>query len=161
MSINIDDINFTWQDDEKRSFFSEVGEETAIESSSTSLNLDTALVAYKKTTLTSVVSYFMKKNNLDISNNKIFKFLAYTILFSIYPKATKLEFSDENDFKNVVDLFKTNKLGMQFIEKADIDENEFLKETIELLLLEGIVVDRGNKFIVKGYFLDSLTINNS
>jgi len=156
--INIDEIEFIFKDD--KSIFSEVSKKVKAENLEKGLNLDMAIV-YKKGAIADVVSFLLQKYNMseDKISKRVSKGLAFFLLLLIYPKATQLFFSDENSYQELRDYLKETN-GMQYFEKNEIAKNEELKMIIQLLLKEGFLLEKDDKYYMKGYYLDSLKFTN-
>ncbi|MFI3188376.1 hypothetical protein BCS42_16365 [Crenothrix sp. D3] len=158
--VDIEKLEIIFKDD--GSFFSEVGQDVKIENSSKGLNLDTGVfILYKKSVISDCVAFLINKYNLheDTLVKKASKSLAFILLICIYPNATRLEFSDENNFE-VIRGFLKNSMGMQYFMKSDVQTHSALSGLVNLLSIEGFLVEKDDKYFIKGHYLDSLKISN-
>jgi hypothetical protein len=154
--MNIENVELIFKSD--NSFFSAVGETIDGENINKKLNLDIGIL-YKKSVMANIVTHLLNKYDLheDKLLKKTSKALAFFILSAVAPKTTQWKFSDENDYAELKNVIKMDR-GMQYFDKTDVVNSDVLKAIIKVLEIEGFLIERDDKYFIKGYYLDSLTI---
>lgn len=150
---SIEQLEIIFKDD--GSFFSEVGQIIKIDNLNKGLNLNVD-VLYKKSAISDCVDFLIRKHNLH-EGTLLKKTLAFILLISIYPMVTRLVFSDENNFE-IIRSFLKNDRGMQYFMVSDVQTHPALYDLVTLLAIEGFLVEKNDKYFVKGHYLESLKI---
>jgi len=158
--LSIDEIGFVFKEKEDGSIFSRVGKSVAENDSDTDLKLDVGVV-YKKSALADVASLLLRKSDLNDEKilSRIFKGLGFLLLVAVYPKATQLVFTDENNFEELRKYLRTEN-GMQYFFVDEVENDNDIKKITTLLLNDGYLVEKDGRYYMKGYHLDKLKLTN-
>jgi hypothetical protein len=112
---------------------------------------------YKKSMLSDVALYLANKYNLNEDRfiKKILKGISFFTLMAVHPKSIARVFIDENNFEELRACIKSES-GMQYLSEECMQNNESLKTIVDILVAENYFIKRGDKFYLKGYYLDGL-----
>lgn len=156
---SIENIELVWSDDGSDHIFSKLSTEYEFTDATPDIKLD-VLVGYKKTALSEIVNYLMSKIELSENNNYVGKikfFLSNVLLLAVYPKATKIKFSDENNFRDIIALINDD-YGDQYINKSDLEKIPEHSKVINMLVNNKLLKESTDRYTVIDYYLKNLKL---
>jgi len=156
----LNDLEIFWKVTEEKSIFYYLGKDTLLEDMNVSQDLKYDIsVLYRKCALADIIHFILNslEDNIKSDRSKQFiKIVAYIIIVSIFPKS-RLRFSPDNNFRDVVALFKEDH-GDQYIHENDLKKVPGGKSLIKSLIRYKCIKKIKDRYYILGHYLENLHI---
>lgn len=156
------DFEIIWEDNDSNGLFSEIGYSCSDRThKSKYIKLDVLLI-FKKTTFREIIDYLFTRFE-DIPNNRfigktIGLIIKCIILYAIDPENVEIYFSDDNEFRKVVSLFK-KEFGEYYVNKKSLTDIPHSTTLIQRMIEKKLLEENDDRYYIVRHILKNIEIN--
>lgn len=155
------DFEIIWEDNDSNGLFSEIGYFYSDRNQKSKyIKLDVLLI-FKKTTFREIIDHLFTRFE-DISNNrfigKTVGLIKLIILYAIDPENAEIYFSDDNEFRKVMGLFK-KEFGEYYVNQKSLTDIPHSTTLIQRMIEKKLLEKNGDRYYIVRHILKNIEIN--